>query len=116
SFGTEGCGQFDAHSMRSGAFFTSAFARRPTSSYFGPPVFEVSYGAESFTQQRPVSTRFNNERNGADSVSTGSKNFPVWSITNLPGRRLICDSYFGSSRPSSWMLACQPNGCTSFMT
>ena len=33
-------------------------------------------------------------------------------MTKLPGRRLICASYQGSCLPSSWMLACQPNGCT----
>jgi len=37
-----GCGQFEAQSMRSGAFFTNALASLPTSSYFGPPLFEVS--------------------------------------------------------------------------
>src|SRR5262249_39062454 len=44
--------QFDAHSMRSGARLTSARASTDTSSYFGAPVFDVSYGAESLTQQR----------------------------------------------------------------
>ena len=40
--GTEGCGQLDAHSIRSGAFCTSALASLPTSSYLGAPVFDVS--------------------------------------------------------------------------
>src|SRR5882762_1013905 len=112
SFAAVGCGQLLAQSMRSGAALTSAFARIPMSSYRGGPLFDTSYAAESFTQQRPESTSLSSDLNAGCCGGTGSRNFPTWSMMKRPGRRRICASRSGSVRPSSCTTACQPNACT----